>query len=96
MALTRKNAQLTAAQMASAVGLPNIPAGCESALIQADTGTVRYTADGTTTPTASVGMRVIKDQQPVTIMGKLSDYQFIVEGAGANLNIQYQVEQSNE
>lgn len=57
-------------------------------LLSAETNSVRYRADGTA-PTASVGMRIIKDQQPYLYTGDLKKLAFIEETASAKLNVEY-------
>lgn len=91
MAITRTHETIT--DLSSAVALPNIPSGCDVAVLQADTQNVRYRLDGTN-PTSSVGLRIIKDSYVETrIVGKLADVRVIEETSGAQLNIMYQVTQ---
>lgn len=82
---------LSAANLAAAYA-PTIPDGTREMWVQADTNNVRYTLDGTTTPTASVGMIVIAGaHQPLVIRGSMSmkNARFILESGSPKLNIMY-------
>jgi len=76
----------------SAVGL-TIPAGCKSAMIQAEAKNVRWRADGTA-PDANTG-NILYAGDPPTLFGNsggaqgLAALQFIEVQASATLNITY-------
>lgn len=64
-----------------------VPGRAKAALIQAETQSVRFTDDGST-PTATVGMRLLKDST-MWYDGKLTALRFIEEAASAKLNVLY-------
>ena len=86
---------LSASQLASAVGLPAIPTTAKSALIAeicVETAGVRYTDDGLTTPTASVGIPVVPTStQPSCFpyAGPLSNLKFILISGSPTMDISY-------
>lgn len=80
--------QMTTA-LASAVGLASIPAGANVAILQAETHAVRYTDDGKTTPTTTVGMLLNTTDPPYVYMGNLAAMEVIASAGGAILNISY-------
>lgn len=57
-------------------------------ILSVEAQNVRYRCDGTN-PTASVGNRIIKDQQPFLYDGDLKAIKFIEESASAKINAQY-------
>lgn len=72
---------------ASAVGLPNIPAGATSAVIVAETNAARWRDDGTA-PTAAVGMNLAVGQV-LTYDRPLAALKLISQSATCNLTITY-------
>ena len=79
--------QLTAAQLASAIGL-TIPTGAVLALLQAELEAVRWRDDGTS-PTSSIGMMLQPGQLPFVYTASLSSIKFIAAAADAVLNVSY-------
>ena len=79
--------QLSATQLTGVVGLSScssgIPAGATAVALQAKTANVRYTDDGKTTPTATVGMQIISAQLPIYYPGTLSNLRFIAATGGS-------------
>lgn len=66
-----------------------VPSGAKVALIQAETQSVRWRPDGSTTaPTASVGM-VLAAGETLPFTGDLSAIRFIETAASAKLNVSY-------
>ena len=59
------------------------------ALLQAEAQNIRWTDDGITTPTATIGMVLIAGDQPFLYDGPLNKLQFIRAAAGAILNVGY-------
>lgn len=81
--------RITAATLASATPL-TIPAGANQAECWADTANVRFTRDGSTVPTGSVGGLIIAGaHQPTVFKGNLADLQFIAASGSPNLYIIY-------
>lgn len=85
--------QITAATLASSTGL-TIPTGSDGlepdfCIVHPDTQNVRWRDDGAA-PTASVGMRLLVGAERI-IEGQaaMKAVRFIVETAGANLNVSY-------
>lgn len=69
-----------------------VPVGTERAWLQCSGGNVRYTLDGSTTPTASVGMIIVNGaHQPVEIAvtAGLRDMKVIKESGTVILQITY-------
>lgn len=64
-----------------------VPARAKIAFIQAEAQAVRWRDDGTD-PTASVGMRLVADEE-MWFTGDLNAVKFIEEAAGAKLNVSY-------
>lgn len=75
--------------VATAVAL-TVPAGATLAQITVEGGTVRYTSDGATTPTASVGMGpfVVGSYLQLNI-SPLSNVKFIQSSGTATLDVEY-------
>lgn len=66
-----------------------VPTGAKVALIQAETQSVRWRPDGSTTaPTASVGM-LLAAGETLPYTGDLSKIRFIETTASAKLNVAY-------
>ena len=67
-----------------------IPANCLWAELQAATGSIRYTCDGTT-PTTTIGMLLVAAADPkLFLIEDLSRFRFIRDGgADATLGIHY-------
>ena len=57
--------------------------------MQAEGGNVRYTDDGTTVPTATVGMILYAGFPAEDYIGTISNLQFFEVTAGAKVNIFY-------
>jgi hypothetical protein len=82
---------LSAVQLGAAIA-PTVPSGTREMWVQADTANVRYTLDGTTVPTAAVGMIVVAGaHQALVIRGSMSmkNASFIAESGSPKLNIMY-------
>lgn len=78
--------QITALSSATAL---TVPSGAKVALIQAESQSVRWRPDGSTTaPTASVGM-VLAAGETLPFTGDLSTIRFIETAASAKLNVAY-------
>ena len=81
----RTDAAPSAVQLASAIGLPGIPTTARGAMIAeicVETAGVRYTDDGVTTPTASVGIPVVPSSTTPTCFqyaGPLSSFKVILD-----------------
>ena len=71
----------------SATGL-TVPAGAIYAVIQAAGATVKYTTDGTTTPTSSVGMTLAAGAT-LTLSGAAAIANFKAISASGTLDIEY-------
>lgn len=80
--------QLSATQLASAIGLQSIPAGCECVWLQAETANVRWRMDGTN-PATAVGMLLVASAVPTVIVGKLADLKFVAASGSPLLNVTY-------
>lgn len=67
-----------------------VPSGATYAVVCARTQNVNYTTDGTTTPTASVGMQLIQNQC-VSLSGAtvLANFRAIQQTATATLDVSY-------
>ncbi len=78
---------LSSAQLSGSIS-PSPPAGANVALLNAETGNVRWRDDGTA-PTTTVGMLITKDGDPYEYWGNLSSIKFINAGGAASLNISY-------
>lgn len=57
-------------------------------LLQAETQSIRFRDDGTN-PTASVGLRIVKDLAPFKYEGDIKALAFIEETTSAKLNVGY-------
>lgn len=85
--------QIAAATLAASTGL-TVPTGVDGlqpdfCIVHADTQAVRWRDDGTA-PTAAIGMRLaVGDSLRIEGLGAIKAIRFIVETAGANLNISY-------
>lgn len=69
-----------------------VPNGTERAWLQCSGGNVRYTLDGSTTPTASVGMIIVNGaHQPteISVTAGLKDMKVIKESGTVILQITY-------
>lgn len=76
--------------LASATGLTAIPSGATIVRLTATTQSVRATFDGTTTPTAAIGDRIVAGGETVEIsLTDLSKVQVIQESATASLFVAY-------
>ena len=71
-----------------AVSTLTVPAGANAALIQADGSSVSITLDGTTNPTASVGLR-LDDGAMFNVDSSLSAVKLIARTATTNVQICY-------
>src|SRR5260221_4410882 len=88
--------QLTAANLAAAIGLtPVAQAGTgikpNAALMTVSATAVRFTADGTTTPTAAIGMRLPVGLAPWLYQRPADKSQPILESGSPTLDIWYVV-----
>lgn len=88
--------QLTAANLAASIGLtPVAQAGTgiqpNAALMSVSATAVRFTTDGTTTPTATVGMRLPVGIAPWLYEGPLDKFKAILESGTPTLDIWYVV-----
>lgn len=68
-----------------------IPSGSTWVLLQAETQNIRWTDDGSTTPTSTVGMILLTTTGPYlySIGSKLTNLKFIEAAASAKLNITF-------
>ena len=82
--------RIAAAALAAAVA-PTLPAGTRYALLSADTAPIRFTLDGATTPTATVGLRLLITEPPyrLTLEMGLAEVKFILESGSPNLYLVY-------
>lgn len=71
--------------LSAAVGISNIPAGTQMALITAEGQNIRWRDDGTN-PTASVGM-LLTTGQTISYNGPIEKFKAIEVTNGAKLNI---------
>ena len=71
----------------SSTGL-TVPAGATYATVQASGGTVKYTTDGTTTPTSSVGM-TLSAGNSLALSGALVLANFRAISASGTLDVEY-------
>jgi len=88
--------QLTAANLAAAFPLtPVAQAGTgvkpNAALMTASATAIRFTTDGTTTPTAAIGMRLPAGIAPWLYEGPLDKFQAILESGTPTLDVWYVV-----
>lgn len=79
-------AQVT--DMDPAVGV-TVPAGAKFAYLQAETADIRWTDDGVTTPTATVGMLLIAGQAPLSYPGDLSKLNFFETATSSVLHVHF-------
>lgn len=90
--------QLSAATLASAVGLSNIPTvPATNTLIvymqaTGNNGNIRFTVDGSTNPTASKGMVLYAGAGPTPWSGPLANLKFILESGSPTLDYCYVIE----
>lgn len=66
-----------------------IPAGTQFISLTADTAGIRYTTDGKTTPTATLGALIPINIPPVVIQCQFENFQFIQAAASGALNIEF-------
>lgn len=78
----------TAKTLAVAAG-GTIPAGARAVLMQCSTQAVRFTTDGATAPTATVGQRLAVDATPYLYTGDLTKVQFIELAVSAVLMLSF-------
>ena len=87
-----KYQQVSGGSSVKNAGALTIPAGTNKVKLQADTAVVRYTLDGTTTPSSSVGMLLeppgagVANNEIEILVDDLMLLQFYTSG---NLNIHY-------
>lgn len=86
--------QLTAANLAASFALtPVNQAGTglvpNAAFMSASSTAVRYTDDGTTTPTAAIGMRLPVGIAPFLYQGDLARFRAILESGTPTLDVIY-------
>lgn len=65
----------------------SVPAVATMAAIRAEGAAVRYTDDGATTPTASVGQPILTTDPPLLYTGTLAKLQFIQELSSAMVDV---------
>lgn len=65
----------------------SVPATATMAAIRAEGAAVRYTDDGATTPTASVGQPILMTDPPLLYTGTLAKLQFIQESSSAMVDV---------
>lgn len=86
---------LSAAQLAAPVGLPGIPTTAKSALLAwicVETASIRYTDDGLTTPTASVGNPVVATSTTpfcFPYAGPMNNFKVILSSGSPTMDISY-------
>jgi len=85
--LTALTSQAIASGLNASTGLI-VPDGATHALVMASTQNVRWTHDGTTVPTASVGFLLLKDTEKI-FSGDLTKLRFIEVTTSATMYIQY-------
>lgn len=68
-----------------------IPANATSALLQADTSSIRFTMDGSTNPSTTSGMLLINGAQPKEfLINDIRNIKFRRDGStDGNLNVHY-------
>ena len=85
--------QITAMTAAKALGAGTlaggIPAGTQYAVVRCEAQAVRWTDDGATTPTATVGMPMLVADQPMVFTSNLGALLFIAQVSGAILNVSF-------
>jgi hypothetical protein len=74
--------------LTAAVGFSAIPSNTETAVIVVEGQDIRWTDDGVTTPTATVGMLLKKDSTFV-YNGEIKNFKAIEVAASAKLNVSY-------
>ena len=82
--------QVSTAALAASTAL-TIPAGTTAIMVQAEVADVRWTADGITVPTASVGMLLYagRDMWYPAGIDSLAALRFIRTAAGSIINVHY-------
>lgn len=67
-----------------------VPTGASVAWVQAVTNNVRYTLDGSTTPTSSVGQVLYAGHAPTVLHGEqISNFKGIETASSATLEVHY-------
>lgn len=75
---------------AAATALPNVPARTTYAVVQAAVAAIRYTMDGVTTPTSSVGFTLAAGASlPISGAAAIANFRAIAATAGALMDIGY-------
>jgi hypothetical protein len=65
----------------------SVPAGATMAAIRCEGAAVRFTDDGATTPTASVGQPILTTDPPLFYTGTLANLQFIQESSSGKVDV---------
>lgn len=94
IAITCGFQQLTAANLAASIGLtpvaqPGTGIQPNAALMSVSATAIRFTNDGSTTPTATVGMRLPVGIAPWLYEGPLDKFRAILESGAPTLDIIY-------
>lgn len=81
---------IAAAALASAAS-PTVPAGTRTVLITVDSAPVRFTMDGSTAPTATVGLRLVQNLAPLVLNNAhaINNLSFILESGSPNVQLAY-------
>lgn len=81
---------ILAASLAAAI-VPTIPDGTRTVWITVDSAPVRFTMDGETTPTSTVGLRLVQNLAPLVINNAtaINNLQFILESGSPNIQLAY-------
>lgn len=67
-----------------------VPGGANGVFLQAFNNNVRYTLDGSTDPTSSVGFVLFADAEPFFLnLQNLAELRFIEEDSGATMQYQF-------
>lgn len=82
--------QILAASLGSAVS-PTIPTGTQTVWVTVDSAPVRFTMDGETDPTATVGLRLVQNLAPLVINNAtaMQKLKFILESGSPNIQLAY-------
>lgn len=88
-ALTPLSPMQTALAITASTGL-TVPTGSTYSVVCAEGANVRYSTDGTTTPTASVGMQLLQNQcLPLQGATTIANFKAIQQSATATLDASY-------
>jgi hypothetical protein len=80
---------MTAAKTLGQGTLGAIPAGAQYAVVRCEAQAVRWTDDGVTTPTATLGMPMAVADAPMVFTSNLGALLFIAQVSGAILDVAF-------